>query len=39
MDGDSTCLLLAAGCLQIVKGFVNASSVTHPGPPGCRIAV
>jgi hypothetical protein len=24
-------------CSIVVKGYKNASSVTHPGPPGCTI--
>ena len=24
-------------CSVVVKGYGNASSVTHPGPPGCTI--
>jgi hypothetical protein len=25
-------------CTVVVTGYHNASSVTHPGPPGCKIA-
>ena len=25
-------------CSVVVRGFANASSAVHPGPPGCKLA-